>query len=584
VTETIIRAVVQYWVDCLGSSRKAASKPRWPSRRIPARLVCLFVTSLVLPSIVSGMNDQDGVQQAYARAVEHFQDGRIEAAEQELSEVIRSAPQLPEPYFLLGKVYQLKQQPAKAEEMLRQAVSLKPDFAEAYHSLGVALLAQNKNADAAEAFLTTVRLQPQYAPAHINLASAYLGLNKAKEAEAEFQKALELAPEDRATAFVTNFNLGLLYYRRGEYPSALTRLVAASALDEQNVGVLLPLCDTYFKLHRLADASPLVQRLSQLAEKSPDLRLRLGLLLVENERYEEAHAQLAQARQLLPTSFELLQGLGSAEYHLGRFAEAEPDLLHALALKPRPQTYGLLGEVYLAQNDARAIEALEKCVTLDPADDKGWEELSRELARRKEYDHAVEIFKQRVEQNPQNLLARLLLGEAYFNKSSYADALEQFHKALELEHNVARTYYSLGLVYKTMGTTEEAKANFQQALRLNPESALTDYNLGDLLLAEKNYPQATLFLTQAIKLNPDEAEFHFKLGQLYWLQKRYEVAADELQKAVQLRPDLAEAHYLLGRCYAALNRPGLAGAEYAKSRALRSATAHPTNAASNAPR
>ena len=67
--------------------------------------------------MASGMNDQDAIQHAYARAVEHFQDGRIGVAEQELSDIIRNAPQVPEPYFLLGKVYQIKQQPAKAEEI-----------------------------------------------------------------------------------------------------------------------------------------------------------------------------------------------------------------------------------------------------------------------------------------------------------------------------------------------------------------------------------------------------------------------------------------------------------------------------------
>jgi tetratricopeptide (TPR) repeat protein len=573
-------ASIQRSVDRRMWRPHAVYKSKTQSACIAVRLACILLASCALarPGLDrAATSDQDAIQREYAKAVEYFQRGQIDLAERELSEIIKAAPQVPEPFFLLGKVWLMKHQAGKAEELLRQATRIKPDFPEAYQSLGVALLAQNKYREAAETFLIAIRQNPGYAPAHINLANAYLGLNRITEAEVEFQNGLRLAPQDKATVFVANRNLGALYYRRGEYSYAISHLEIARSLDEQNVGVLLPLCDAYLKLHRQADASVLVDRISQLANQAPELHLRLGILLVANESYAEAYPHLQEARKLLPADFELLQALAIADYQLHRFAEAEQVLSEALTIKQTPQSYRLLGEVYLAQNDVRALEALEKCISLEPTDDKAWEELSKELARRKEFDHAVDLFQHHAEQYPRSLLARLLLGEAYFNRSRFKQAAEQFQKALELDRSEARTYYSLGLLYKRIGAAEDAKANLEQALRLNPGSALTNYNMGDLFLMEKNYPEASRFLAQAIKLNPDEAEFHFKLGELYSLEKRYGAAAGELRRAIQLRPDYSEAHYLLARCYAAQNKIELAGAEYAASRAPRSANAHKTD-------
>jgi len=516
----------------------------------------------------TGFIEEGSVQEEYAQGIELFQKGQLDLAEQKFSAVIKAAPRSPEPHFFLGKISAAKNQLEKAEEMFEEAIRLKPDFADAYQSLGVVYLAQNKNEKAEEAFLETIRLKPDLALAHLNLADAYLGLNRAGEAVKEFQRALELAPQDKDLAFGANFNLGSLYYRGRDYPSALTYLENARALNPKHSQVLLSLCDVYFKLRRAEDGAAVLQELSQLAVESPGLHLGLGLLLTENERYAEAALHFEQARKFLPPTFELLQGMGTTHYYLGDYSDAQKDLSQALELKPSPQSYFILGKVYLAQNDPRAIEAFRNCVNLDPGRDDAWEELSRELAKRKAFDQAIEAFQRYVEIFPQKPFAHLLLGEAYYNKSTYSKAVQQFQNALELNPQLARTYYSLGEVYKTVGRTEEARTNFQHALQLNPQSALTNYNLGDVLIAERNYRQAVLFLTQAIKLNPDDAEFYFKLGQAYFLEKKYFEANAQLKKAAQLRPDYAQAHYLLGRCYTAQGKPELARTEYMISRNL----------------
>ena len=263
----------------------------------------------------------------------------------------------------------------------------------------------------------------------------------------------------------------------------------------------------------------------------------------------------------------------------GKLDLAEQTFLLVIKASPQsPDPYFFLGKVYLARKDPRAAGTLLKCVELDPTRDDAWEELSRELARRRAFDRAIRIFQHYAEISPQKTLAHLLLGEAYFNGTHYTKAIEQFQKATELNSHSARAYYSLGQVNETTGRAEEAIGDFQRSLALNPTSALANYHLGDLFIAEGNYRQAVQSLNQAIQLSPDNPDFYFSLGQAYFLEKSYSEAISQLQQAVRLRPDYAQAHYLLGRCYTAQSKPELARAEYTLSRKVRKKEAEPKKA------
>ena len=123
---------------------------------------------------------------------------------------------------------------------------------------------------------------------------------------------------------------------------------------------MLSLADTYYRLQKPDEAAQTVSKLSLLAEKDPQVRLHLGLLLIENEQAPDALRQLESARQQLQPSFALAFGLGSTYLQLQRPAEAAASFREAIGLKPDARAYFYLGKAYAELKDARSVEVLRK--------------------------------------------------------------------------------------------------------------------------------------------------------------------------------------------------------------------------------
>jgi len=509
-------------------------------------------------------------EEHYANSVRLLNSGELSPAAQESALAIKLAPKWAEPHLLLGRIYAAQKQPLQAQEMFQEAIKLKPEFAEAYLALGLLHLQQKDHEKAVESLREAVHLRPEYALAHLSLGNAYVSAGKWEEASKEFQTTLDLSPQDKGLSFFANFSLGSIYSKRHEYSRALGYMEKARALNPGDSEVLFSLCDLYFKLKRDSDALAIEPELSEAAARRPGMHLRLGLMLMENERYSEALTHLEEAQQNGPPSFELFEALGTDYYNLNRYADAVQALSRARQINGEfPQTYFILAKAYAAQNDTRAIEAYQECVRLAPAREDAWEGLGRELAGQKESDKALEVFGGYAKSYPQNPLAHLLLGEAYFNKSQFLKALQEFQKAAALAPRLGRAFYSIGFTYQTMGKLSEAKGYLQRALALDPSLFLAAYQLGDILGAEGDYEESLRLLNKAIELNPDYAEAYLKMGEDYFRQKEYAEAEKYLKHAAQLQPDDAEAHFLLSRVYTASQRPALAETEYEEFRSLR---------------
>ena len=69
--------------------------------------------------------------------------------------------------------------------------------------------------------------------------------------------------------------------------------------------------------------------------------------------------------------------------------------------------------------------------------------------------------------NPNNVLAYVNRGNAYYNLNQYNKALADFNKALQLNPNLsAEIYYKRGKVYEAMGDNVRAQADFNKAKQL----------------------------------------------------------------------------------------------------------------------
>ena len=161
--------------------------------------------------------------------LEHYQNGRLGAAEKLSISLTERYPTHSLPWKVLGAVLkqtgrttdsltpmqksvQLSLQDAEAHSNLgvtlqelgrldeaeascRQAIALKPDFSEAHYNLGVTLQELGRLDEAEASYKQAIALKPDYAEAHNNLGVTLQELGRLDEALANYKQAIALKPD-----------------------------------------------------------------------------------------------------------------------------------------------------------------------------------------------------------------------------------------------------------------------------------------------------------------------------------------------------------------------------------------------------
>lgn len=159
----------------------------------------------------------------------------------------------------------------------------------------------------------------------------------------------------------------------GDYQAGVALLRKLLRITPHNSEVLYNLGMALSDLGELAEAE---QYLSQVAESEPDnvnALVALGVLFQRQGRTEEGLQVLKKAVEIEDTNPWAQRNLGGLLLKSGRDEEAKQHLLTATKLNPSDQNawFGL-GQAYeRLEDDARADEAYEEAIALDPNSDLG---------------------------------------------------------------------------------------------------------------------------------------------------------------------------------------------------------------------
>jgi arylsulfatase A-like enzyme/Flp pilus assembly protein TadD len=197
-----------------------------------------------------------------------------------------------------------------------------------------------------------------------------------------------------------------------------------------------------------------------------------------------------------------------------------------------PQIYVipfLLGESALRrQNWEKAVEQLQRCLTLNPNFDNAMTGLARALAKLGRADEANTWLQKALQNNPQNYQA----------------------------------WYQMGLLEGARNPAT-AQVSFEKAIAIQPNFSAAQRELGMALFQQNNYANAAPHLEKAMELGLEDARLHNFLGVCYNRTNRSAKAAAEFQHAIKIDPKLAEAHLNLAFALQLLHRTAAASEEYA---------------------
>lgn len=161
------------------------------------------------------------------QATEAADANRVEEGLRCARSAAAAAPDAVEPHYVLGRLWQLAGDLAKAEASYRQVVRLDPAHAKAHNNLGCVLLLQEKTADALACFRQALLLDPQQPEANQNYAALTNDAEAQEFAIRGYLRQTSADPTD-ARAF---FNLASVYCGLGRNQEAMASLERALAID-----------------------------------------------------------------------------------------------------------------------------------------------------------------------------------------------------------------------------------------------------------------------------------------------------------------------------------------------------------------
>jgi tetratricopeptide (TPR) repeat protein len=212
---------------------------------------------------------------------------------------------------------------------LEKFATLNPNSAIAWENLGLARYQQQRFALAAEAFEHAQRLAPRDAQIINNLGFAYLFGDRWDEAITSFKAALEI------NSNMTAPRRGLCSaYSLARRSNEAVQMCLAAIADDANSAV-----PRYFLAHTyldIGDGPKAIATFEDAARLEPAAKIYVGLAFAYYtvKNYNRALASLQQAKELDPSTPELLSGLGAVYAQLRDYKKAEGVLRQAVEREP----------------------------------------------------------------------------------------------------------------------------------------------------------------------------------------------------------------------------------------------------------
>ncbi len=231
--------------------------------------------------------------------------------------------------------------------------------------------------------------------------------------------------------------LGHLHMRRGDYPAAEAALTAALVRDPGSPDAHNSLGVVHEHLGRPVEAERSYRRALERDPRYARAWLNLGRLLLRRERLAESSSAFARALEIDPR--EAVQHEGW--YHLGHLALVRRD-------------------------PARAWRAFTRALEARPSAAAAWYGKSVAAAGLGRLEEQVRCLERAVEQDPALAPAQRNLGALYARAGLLEEAERALRAAAAAAPADALTRRHLGGLYERMGRPEEARRALEEADRL----------------------------------------------------------------------------------------------------------------------
>jgi tetratricopeptide (TPR) repeat protein len=398
------------------------------------------------------------------------------------------------------------------------------------------------------------------------LATYYRGLNREQEAYDAYRRVIEVDSAD-ADAY---WYLVQLEMQQGQMDSAVALMERLTQV-RRTPRMMVELGRLYHRAGRMEDASELLQKVidgvyglppGEAFELQADLLAQLG-------RHEEATAVLHRGIILFPELVSLREKLIDAQISSADFEGAAEELAALLQLRPRPQDYLRMAELYFQLGRSLEADSLYKVVADSNPDVylphlrlgqlkmmRGELDSARiHLARAVEIDdempdaylswansyiaqdsirRAIDIAREGEGIAQPRGRLQFFIGVSYSRLHLYDSAIVWLEAALGEEPAELNVRFSLGAAYERAGRFTDADTTFQQLIAVDSNHAGALNYLGYMYAEEGIHLDVSLLLIErAVALEPENSAFLDSYAWILYRLDRIDEAAVQIRKAFE---------------------------------------------------
>ncbi len=193
-----------------------------------------------------------------------------------------------------------------------------------------------------------------------------------------------------------------------------------------------------------------------------------------------------------------------------------------------------------------AVKMYDQLLDQNPYSNSDWLGLAKIYAIKRNYEKAIEAcdYALAIDENDVNSLS--FKGYCLYDSKRYDEAIEVFKEYAENNGNKNIAYELIAECYSALKKTKEAIFYLTRAYEMNPHDVETCYQLAVNYFSIKETQKSIDFLKRAIAIDDRDSSLFSFLGEIYLRQKDFKLAESYLKKAVFLDPENEEAYMLLG--------------------------------------
>lgn len=548
-------------------------------------------------SLARSISLEGNMEAAYSLATCFLALKEKARAELVFRDMLRTAGERGSMHVLFGRAYRDAGYMDDAKREMRRALAIDAKTPHAHYYLGLIKLIQNEWAPSVEV-KDELRRELQYHPRHY-LANYLLGAMASNAKEfAISDQYLRVSTDEQPQMPEPWTYLGLNAYSRGELRPAEEYLRKAIELTGTNESRShYHIRKAYVALGRILIQTGRREEAAPWMEKAREAQ-RLGLGESQQKIAETFHSsgvgmgavmpyispENEEKAVPLPAFVDATAQLSASELAEAKLSEKEKEV----ALRQEKQLREILGTSY---NDLGTAEARQK--NFEKAREhfleaERWNPdipgLTRNvgIAAARVGDHATTIraLAKHLAAAPDDNVARMLLGLAYYTTEAYADAaktiaplgdaaladpglaypfavsltrsgrIPEAEKALdklEQQAATAENYLLLGQQWADAGNAQRALAALNRAAELDPNLQRVHYHAGLVYIREGRPADAEREFEIEQRLSPGNPDVQYHLGYAHLLLSQREQAQALFQSVVEANPQHAEAQYQLGK-------------------------------------